>query len=265
MNSWHGYEERKLPLPPPEQPQPVEQLRSEVQPHVGIWNLAIFPAMATIPSFPQIRFPYWNPWMTMPFPQMQNTQVLQQVEQQEQCISRNNTMIIVDIRLALLNQHDASWVAHMTGNISFAQCQELIQNKSIKIDKKYVFIALGSKQVYMGTDAQIKTDILRLVDVIFEQNSGAKIHFLPVQPRLADNHYAKQYIVQFNKQLSAAVKVMKSQNLNVVFLPIQNFFLVNGIPDLKLFEPDKLMFSSAGCRLFKHKALAVAGFKQNVK
>ena len=214
----------------------------------------------------------WNPWcmpmMPTPMPMMQqatiktNTLVNTQYNVKPK-ICKDNTTIIADTRLALLKQDDPSWVVQLTGNMSFAQCTERIKQSQIITDKKYVFVALGSKQVYTGQERQMRSDVHNLVNTIIDVNAWVKVFLLPVLPRLVDNHYAKQYIIEFNKILSNAVKAMKNQGLQVNFLPIQNQFIVNGLPDERMFEPDGLTLNTEGCRLFKHRVFVAAGFKKN--
>ena len=110
---------------------------------------------------------------------------------------------------------------------------------------------------------ELKIGIHRLVDVILAKNPEAKIFYLPVLPRVRDNKYAKQYIIEINKTMSAVVKAMDRQGLQVKFLPIHNLFIVNGEPDQKLFESDGLTLTSEGCYLFKHGVMQAAGFRKN--
>ena len=219
----------------------------------------------------------WNPWLSNPWMSSMSTMQLSgstpqqtslitaQQQVQTSTINRDNTTIIADIRLALMRSDDPAWTIQIAGNVTFEQCQCLIRSEVVTVkNKKYVFLSLGSNQVYDLKTQNVNQQIHRLVHVILDQNSTIKIFILPVLPRLFDNDYAKQYIVELNRVLSVAAKKMTKQNLAVKFLPIQNSFIVNGYPEEKSFEKDKLTLSASGCRKLKHLVFSAAGFKANV-
>ena len=204
-----------------------------------------------------------NPWSMNTNPMLMQQKVVQ--KSVTPLINRANTTIIADVRLALMRSDDSSWTVQIAGNVSFAQCKDLVRNLAVIVNgKKYIFIAVGSNQIYQAKQSVVQSDIHQLIDIINCKNSGAKIFLLPVLPRLFDNEYAKAYIIEFNKGMATAVKGLDKMGLPVKFLPIQNSFIVNGLPQEQFFEKDQLTLSVMGCKKLKHLAFAAAGFKSNV-
>ena len=271
-SSWQP-SERTLPPPPI-----AATIQNQQIP--AAWQVANMNMPVGLGQMWQNPFAMWNPWMSNPWgmgippiPAMNaaltssNTVVDEGSKQhtsQQPTICRENTTIIADIRLALMKSDDAAWTVQIAGNVTFHQCMELIQSERLAVKgKKYVFISLGSNQVYEVRSEKVSQQVHRLMDVIFEKNPEVKVFMLPILPRLFDNEYAKEYIIELNRLCSNAVKRMNRLKMAVKFLSVQNSFIVNGTPDEKCFEKDKLTLSTTGCRKLKHLVFAAAGFRMN--
>ena len=55
----------------------------------------------------------------------------------------------------------------------------------------------------------------------------------------------------------------KLKDNDVQFLSVQNFFIKNGFPDLRLFEEDRVSLNQEGCRKLRTLVFEAAGFKRN--
>ena len=149
----------------------------------------------------------------------------------------------------------------MVGNLTFQTAVDYISKSKIVIDRKNIFIALGSNQIYSATKDNVNKWVNRLINTIDCLNSNCKIYFVPVLPRPIDNQQVKPYIIAVNKMIHACVKKCAKQH--VQFLSIQNFFVKNGVPDPRLYENDKVSLNTDGCTKLRTLVFEAVGFKKN--
>ena len=225
---------------------------------------------------PPMQFPPWNPWMWSPWTMPWTNQQMQcftrppvpapmpaTTVQQKPTISADNTTFIGDAVFVRMAETSASWLVQVVASLTCKSIIDLILQEKIKVDRKYIFIACGSSQLYTIGDADIRIYCNRLLDTIMSLNSTAKIFMVPILPRPADNDDARAYIVDFNKKLTKEIRKLERGFSNITFIPVQNHFLRNRIPEEKFYSEDRFSLNIEGCKKFKSLALEAAGFKRN--
>ena len=122
------------------------------------------------------------------------------------------------------------------GNITFNSAVELIQNGSLNVTHQYIFMAIGSNQVYSANQHDVTKYVNRTIFTLLSKNADAKIFVLPVLPRPVDDKHVKSHIIEFNRILSSAVKKLALESVNVKFLAVQNCFTADGRADNRLYS-----------------------------
>ena len=90
--------------------------------------------------------------------------------------------------------------------------------------KRYVFIMIGSNQVFRAKKCQIFQELKLLMLAILAKNPIAKVFFGGVLPRPNNNEVCKPVITSYNRHLSAAVKRLQKEFTRVFYIPCQVFF-----------------------------------------
>ena len=74
----------------------------------------------------------------------------------DQVISPYNTTLIGDYIATAFKGTDNKWLVQATGNAMFQSVIRDVEHDTIKVDKKYIFIALGHNQLHTLNKGVIK-------------------------------------------------------------------------------------------------------------
>ena len=102
-------------------------------------------------------------------------------------ISCLNTTLIGDFTAAAFSDFDTKWLVQSAGNATFESITKGVNEGSILVDRKYVFLAVGANQVRSGERNKIFQQVLELVVAIRERNKDSRIFFTGILPRPVEN------------------------------------------------------------------------------
>ena len=176
-------------------------------------------------------------------------------------ISSGNTTLIGDKMAAAFDKHDPLWLVQVSGNETFQTVLQKILDGEVTVQRKYVFIQIGSNQVQLGTRSMVYRLIGRIVQAIRQVNKNARVFFVGVLPRPIDNEQVKPKICEFNRFLAGAVKNVKDGM--VKYVPIQIHFLRGQLPRMEFYQPDRVLLNKEGAAQLRKRLFEAAGFKAN--
>ena len=235
----------------------------------------------------------WNPWMTPAFwsAQMMSMQTpfinpfqapmmssmaltppptpttspvtVDSVQSKKECTNQVNTTLIGDVVFSALVAQQKAWQVQIIGNVTLQAAVDYVQNGTFDVSHRYIFLAIGSNQVYTSNQHDVSKFLHRLVFTIISINAEAKLFIIPVLPRPVDDTQVKQYIIDFNRMLSNATKKLAAESINVMFLSIQNCFLRAGKADDRWYSRDLVSLNQQGCSRLRNMVFEAAGFKKN--
>ena len=113
-------------------------------------------------------------------------------------INSGNTMIIGTYISAVFPKHNRHWLVQAQGNAMFESTMEKIKQLEVVVDRRYIFIELGSNQIRMADKEKVFQWILQLTVVIRERNKESRIYYVGVLPRPVENEEARPKIIMFN-------------------------------------------------------------------
>ena len=178
-------------------------------------------------------------------------------------LSPENTTFIGDAVFTNLAASKNTWLVQIIPHLTCKMLIEMILDDKIKVDKKYIFIAVGSAQLYtIGAD-DIVHFIDKIVDVVMAINFSSRIYIISAIPRPHDNEQVRPYIVDFNRQISKEVRRKERGYSSISYIAVQNDFLKNRVPDERYYSNDRFTLNAQGCKRFKQLVLEAAGFQKN--
>ena len=139
---------------------------------------------------------------------------------------------------------------------------EKIKQLEVVVDRRYIFVELGSNQIRMAD--KVFQWILQLTAVIQERNKESRIYFVGVLLRPVENEEAKPNIIMFNRWMVAAVKRLQQIMQKVEFISVQLRFLMTLGPRMELCNQQHLLtLSEQGAKLLRASLFQAAGFVRN--
>ena len=172
-----------------------------------------------------------------------------------------NTTLIGDKTAKCFSNPDSKWLVQLFERAVFQTITNRVVSGEITVMRRYIFLMIGSNQVFRATKAKIYNDLNMLTMCISNKNTVAKIFVAGVLPRPAKDEYAKYYIITMNRFLAAAAKKIQKQNTRVFYIPVQLQFQDPKEYDY-LFEEDRLQLNCFGKMCLKRALLEGAGFIQ---
>ena len=153
-------------------------------------------------------------------------------------VSSGNTTIIGDYIPTCYSMHDRKWLVQAKGNETLDSVYQAIVQKSITVDRHYIFLMVGHNQVHALFKTQVMHKYQAVVTLIRNINGHAKIFVATLLPRPVDNMQAKLQIIKFNRALAQMVTKMKKKDPRVILLPVQHKFVIDSQPDISLYNSD---------------------------
>ena len=252
-NSEPDSSRRLLPSPPDVRKVIITQCQPECQ--VAMYEVP--PSMQ--PSYlPRVQGP------ALP-PVGNNTGSIVERTVPREVISPDNTTIIGDYVVTAFMDNDTKWLVQVFGNATWQSVIDMIKQDAISVDKRYTFFVVGHNQVWSATKQQIINWIHELVVLVHAKNADTRMYFSMVLPRPLDNEIVKPKIVNFNRNMFAAVyKVGRVRGVKIHFLPVQHSFIGQSKPILVYYNEDLITLNQAGAAMLKMKLFEFAGFRVNL-
>ena len=132
----------------------------------------------------------------------------------------------------------------------------------ITVARRYIFLMIGGNQVFRAKKTVVHNELNMLIMCILGKTPVAKIFVASVLRWPAKDHYAKDYIRNFNIFLCAAVKKIQKQVTRIFYVLVQLQFQAQHEYNC-LFESDLLQLNVFGKMRLKRALLEGAGFMQS--
>ena len=174
-------------------------------------------------------------------------------------ISPQNTTIITDKYGSCFENPDSKWLVQKFDKAVIQTIINRVISGEITVARRYIFLMIGGNQVFRAKKTLVHNKLNMLTLCVLGKNPVAKIFVAGVLPRPVKDHYAKDYIRDFNRFLCAAVKKIQKQYTRIFYVPAQLQFQARHEYNC-LFESNLLQLSVFGKMQLKRALLEGAGF-----
>ena len=209
-------------------------------------------------------------WMLVDVPEQQKEfgvlhQKQQKIEERKKLanqpeIMNLNTTLIGDYTATVFPEYNVKWLVQATGNATFASVVDAINDGSLVVERRYIFIMLGGNQLRSADKTKVFRSVMELVVAIRDKSKESRIFIISVLPRPVDNQEVKPLLVKFNRWLASAASWLENIFGKVKFLPVHTRFIDAEGPILDFFKEDQLTLNEAGAKLLKMTIFEMAGF-----
>ena len=176
-------------------------------------------------------------------------------------ICAENTTLIGDAAAQCFGNPDRKWLVQCFPKAVLQTIFNRILSGEIIVSKRYIFLMVGSNQVFRAIKTKIHNELELIINAIVAKNQVAKIFIASILPRPAKDEYAKVYIMKMNRFLSASVKKLQRKHSRVFYVPVQLQFQKKEEYRL-LYQQNMLQLSEVGVMRLKQALVAGAGFIQ---
>ena len=174
-------------------------------------------------------------------------------------ITALNTTLIGDKTIQNFVNPDPKWLIQCIPSLTFSELKEKIEDNSIDIQKRYIFILVGGNDFGTYTKMEVWQHVKMIAYAIFSRNPVAKVFWSGILPQYDGISCTKDHIIKFNRRLCAAICRIKKEFERCYYIPTQLRF--HGPTDGRFFDDNIL--NQYGCLRLKMGLLEGAGFIQN--
>lgn len=174
-----------------------------------------------------------------------------------QVLFKNRITLIVDGTISNVGDVQNVDITHMPAG-TFNSVRNMVFNKTLSIENKYVVFHLGSSQVLENSRKATIGQILDLVAIMKAFYPQVHIGFSGVLPRPVDHDQTARAVIEYNHAIRTGVNVASRRYQNIKYIAHHHLFTTSdGHYIEKLYHKKQLRVSRKGVAIFMQNIIKI--------